>query len=299
MRNALLVAIGLATLTVSVMGCGDASSSSGIQRRTRAPAIPNDPSEEEGAVPDPDDAPNPNSEAPPSAPSNPGTSAGELGVTLSTATPATDLGTTLDINVTVEPKQGFKGDATLTATGLPAGVTAAFSPATVTLNTTPATAKLTITVPYTAVPSAPNTSIPLVVKATAGAVSATANANFKINPRVTLTIPVNSAALLAAGGGAKLVDGWGGPAFGSAPAELQTQVGNGITFVVKNADSTPRTVHGQNGFAHGDIAVPPGQNDPKSRVLNPANGTIASSGYLHGETNGTSVGFRVTVKQAQ
>jgi hypothetical protein len=298
MRNALLVALipvfAVAALSV---GCGDASST-GIQRSRGGAAIPNDPSEEEGALPDPDQPANPNSNAPPAAPSTPGTSAGQIGVTLSTATPATDLGTTTEITVTVEPKAGFTGQAMLTATGLPAGVTATFSPASVTLNTTPVTAKLTLDVPFTTIPSAPGAASAIVIKAASGAAEATANANFKVNPKVTMTIPVNSAALLAAGGGAKLVDGWGGPAFGSSPVTLQTQAGNGITFIVKNADSTPRQVHGQGGFPHGDIAVPAGEADPKSRVLDPANANINSSGYIHGATNGTSVGFKVTVNKA-
>jgi hypothetical protein len=304
MRNALLVALvpvfAVAALSV---GCGDAASTGGGIARNRGPSsttpvIPNDPSEEEGALPDADQPENPNSSSPAPPPATPGTTAGELGVTLSTATPATDLGTSIDITVTVEPKAGFKGEATLSATGLPTGVTATFSPASVTLNTTAATSKLTLTVPYTTLPSAPGAASAIVVKAASGAVEATANANFKVNPKVTLTIPVNSGALLAAGGGAKNIDGWGGPTFGANAQPLQTQAGNGITFVVKNLDSTPRTVHGQGGFPHGDGAVPVGGTDPKSRVLNPANGNINSSGYLHGVANGTAVGFKVIVNKA-
>lgn len=298
MRNVLLVAlVPVLALGVLSVGCGDASSSSGIQRRG-ARAIPNDPSEETADPGDPDQPANPNSTSTPSAPTTPGTTAGQLGVTLSTATPATDLGTSIDIDVTVAPMAGFVGQATLSASGLPAGVTAAFSPASVTVNTTPVTSKLTLTVPYTTVPSAAGAPSAIVIKATSGAAEATANANFKVNPKVTLTIPVNAAALLAAGGGAKKVDGWGGPSFGTAPVALSTQAGNGITFIVKNADSVPHHVHGQNGFPHGDGPVPAGAEDPKSRVLNPANANINASGYIHGEDNGTSVGFTVIVNKA-
>ena len=301
MRNALLVALVpiIALAGLSVGGCGDANSSTGIQqRRGGTPVIPNDPSEVEGATPDPDQPANPNSSTPPAPPSTPGTTAGQLGVTLSTATPAADLGTSLDVTVTVEPKAGFTGQATLTATGLPTGVTATFTPATVTVNTTPATAKLTLMVPYTTLPSAPGAVSAIVIKAASGATEATANANFKVNPKVTLTIPVNAAALIAAGGGAKNVDGWGGPTFGANAVPLQTQAGNGITFVVKNADSVAHQIHGQNGFAHGDIKVLAGAIDPKGRVLDPANANINSSGYIHGEANGTAVGFKVLVNKA-
>jgi hypothetical protein len=318
MRNALVVAV-VGLVTVCLAGCGDADTAGGGIPRGRstvgagsasgagsvsgaagsnAAGLPNDSSEEPGAPADADNPANPNSSSTPSAPATPGTTAGELAVTLSTATPSTDLGTSLDLTVTVEPKQNFKGEAALSVTGLPAGVVATFSPAKVTLNTTAAKSKLTLQVPYGTLPSAKDAASAIVVKAAAGAVEATANANFKVNPRVTLTIPVNAAALIAAGGGAQNVDGWGGPTFGANATPLQTQVGNGITFIVKNADSTPHEVHGQGGFPHGDVKVAPGGVDPKSRVLNPANGTINASGYIHGEANGTAVGFKVIVKPA-
>lgn len=301
MRNRLLIAIvGLATVT-TLVACGDASDSTGIQRGRGAyvPGPNDDPSDDPNAPKDPDSAPNPNATTPPAAPATPGTTAGQLGVALSNTTPATDLGTTIDITVTVEPKAGFTGQATLTATGLPEGATAAFNPASVTLNTTPVTSKLTVTVPYTAVPSAAGAASAVVVKAAAGAIEATANANFKVNPKVTMTIPVNSAALIAAGGN-KRIDAWAGPAFGTAPQPLKTQAGNNIVFVVKNNDSAPRTVHGNGGaagFAHGDGAVAPGATDPKVRAYGP--GTNAN-GYLHGETNnaGVAVGFGFTIVAA-
>ena len=299
MRNALLVALVpvLALTMVSVVGCGDASSSTGIQRSRGAGGIPNDPSEEPGAPAEPDQAPNPNATAPAPAPTTPGTTAAQLGVSLSTATPATDLGTSIDVTVTVEPKAGFTGEAALTATGLPAGVVATFLPASVTLNTTPVTSKLTLQVPFTATPSAAGAASAVVIKAASGAVEATANANFKVNPKITMTIPVNSAALLAAGGGAKNVDGWGSTVFGTAFAPLTTQAGNPIAVIVKNADSAAHIVHGNAGFVHGDTGnpVPPGGIDPKTRTL--AAG-VNTSGYIHGETNGTSVGFKIGVATA-
>lgn len=296
MRNALSLVLGVVALSFFA-ACGDASSSSGIQRR---PTIPQDPSEEEGAPsdPDPSSPANPNSSTPPAPPATPGTSAGSLEVALSTATPATDLGTSLDVVVTITPKAGLTGEIALSATGLPAGVTGTFAPATVTAGTAPATSKLTLTVPFTTVPSAPGAPSAIVVKATAGSTVATANANFKVNPQVTLTVPVNTTALLAAGGAPKNIDAWGGPTFGANAVALQTQAGNGITFIVKNLDSAPHLVHGQNGFPHGAAAIAPGAVDSKSRVLDPAAANIASSGYIHQELNGTAVGFKVLVNKA-
>jgi len=302
MRNALPLVLGVVALTF-LPACGDAgtATSGGSERR---PIIPQDPSEAPGAPkdPDPSSPANPNSNAPPAPPTTPGTTTGQLEVALSTATPATDLGTAIDVVVTITPKSGFTGQVALTATGLPTGVTGTFVPATVTANTTAVTSKLTLTVPFTTIPSAPGATSALVVKATSGATEATANASFKVNPKITLTIPVNTTALLAAGGGAKNVDGWGGPTFGSSPVALQTQGGNGITAVFKNLDSTPRQFHAD-GIAHGVGLIAPGAVDPKSRVLDPAAADIKGSGYIHNtgglnEGNGRVVGFQLIVKKA-
>jgi hypothetical protein len=298
MRNALLLAIvGIAT--VSLFGCGDASSSTGIQRNRAPKAIPaegDDVDHDPSDVDETTDPGNPNATTPPPPPATPGTVAGELGVTLSSAVPAADLGTTTEVTVTVEPKAGFTGAAALTVTGLPTGATGVFNPASVTLATAPVTSKLTITVPYTAVPSAAGTGTAIVVKAASGAIAATANANFKVNPKVTFNIPVNADALRAAGG-VRYVDTWGGPSFGTAPAPLSTQAGNGIVFVVKNNDSVGHIVHGSNGFAHGSTAtpIPPGGTDPLARTLNVG---ANASGYLHEGANTTSMSFRVTVAAA-
>jgi hypothetical protein len=307
MRNALLVAIPvLALASLSMIGCGDASSSTGIQRnRGPSAGIPaageaqtHDPNAPDEAA----DPANPNASTPPPAPATPGTVAGTLAVTVDNATPATDLGTSIDLTVTVEPKAGFKGEAGLTVTGLPTGATGTFAPPSVTLNTTPVTSKLTIKVAASTAPSAAGAASAIVIKATSPAVNggtateASANANFKVNPKITMTIPVNADAMRAAVG-TRYVDGWFGPMFGSAPAPLQTQVGNPIVVVVKNADSVPHIVHGNAGFVHGDTAnpVPAGGIDPKTRTLNPANGTLNTSGYLHEGANGTSESFRITV----
>jgi len=301
MRNALLVALlpVLALTTVSVIGCGDASSSTGIQRSRGGSAIPAPGSNEvhDPNAPDEEGDPvNPNASTPPPAPTTPGTAAGTLEVALSTATPATDLATKTDITVTVTPKAGFTGAVTLTATGLPTGATATFNPASVTLGAAPMTSVMSVTVPASATPSAAGAASAVVVKATAGAVEATANANFKVNPKITMTIPVNADAMRAAVG-VKYVDGWFGPVFGTAPAPLTTQAGNPIAVVVKNADSVPHIVHGNGGFPHGSTAtpVPPGAVDPLSRTL--AAG-VTTSGYLHEGANGTSVSFRISVNAA-
>ncbi len=304
MRNALLIAIGLAS--VSIIGCGDASSSTLQRGHGASSAIPatGDVQDHDPNAPDePADPANPNATSTPPPPATPGTVAGTLAVTVDNATPAVDLGGSIDLTVSVEPKAGFTGTATLSVTGLPTGATGTFAPATLTLAAAAMTSKLTIKVPAGTAPSAAGAPSAVVSTATApdatgGApVTATANANFKVNPKITMTIPVNADAMRAAVG-TRYVDGWFGPMFGSAPAPLQTQAGNPITVVVKNADSVSHIVHGNAGFVHGDTAVPvpPGGIDPKNRTLAPG---VMTSGYLHEGANGTSESFRITVNAAQ
>ena len=298
MRNALLLAIaGLATVTL--FACGDASSSTN-QRGVGGAAIPPEGTDQmhdpNAPSNQPADPVNPNATTPPKPPASTGTPAATLAVAVSTATPTADLGTATEIDVTITPKSGATGTATLSVTGLPTGATAAFVPPSVALGTTAVTSKLTITVPMTAAPSAAGAASALVITATDGAVVATANANFKVNPKINMTIPVNADALRAAVG-TRYVDGWGGAAIGTVPAPLQTQTGNPITVVVKNLDSVAHIVHGNAGFIHGDTANPvaPGQIDPKNRTLAPG---VNTSGYLHDGANGTSESFRITVNTA-
>ena len=300
MRNALSLLVGVASLSL-LAACGDASPSGGIARRPASALAggvdDGQPSDGETA-PDPG---NPNATTAPPAPTTPGQATGELGVTVSSATPAIDLGEQLEITVTVEPKSGFKGEAQLTLTGLPTGATGTFTPATVTLNTTPATAKLLLKVPVTAAPTAAGGSSPLVITAKAGAIAATANASFKINPKMKLTIPMNIDALRTTG--TLFLDQWG-PAFGANPTPLQTQAGNGIVVTVFNADSKAHIIHGNAGFAHGNTTagqeVQPNAFElvngaPRTRTFLPG---ASVNGYPHEGGAGASAGFRISVKAA-
>ncbi len=298
MRNALLLVVGL---SISIAACGDASSSSGIQRKPNpnlAGGVDDGLPADGEHAPDPG---NPNATTPPAAPGSPGQATGDIGVTVSSATPAADLGGQIEITVTITPKNSFKGDADLTATGLPAGATATFTPAKVTLNTTPMTAKLLLKVPVTAVPSATGASSPVVITAKSGAITATANASFKVNPALKLTIPMNIDALRSTG--TKFLDQWG-PTFGATPSALKTQAGNGIVVTVFNADSKLHIVHGNNGFAHGSTT--PGQEiqpnafelvngAPRTRTFVPGANV---NGYPHEGAAGASAGFQLSVAAA-
>lgn len=306
MRSALLAIVSVATLSVLSAACGDASSSTGAIRRGsgHAPAPGTAEEHDDGDEGDQSvDTGNPNADGSPSAPSSAGQASGEIAVTLSNTTPAADLGTKVEIDVTVEPKGGFTGDVDLSVAGLPDGASGTFNPIKLTLGAAAQTAKLTLDVPVTTVCSAPGQSSALVVtakSATDGSITATGNANFKVNPKMLLTIPMNIDALRAAGG-VKYIDQWG-EAFGTNQQALRTQAGNGIVVTVKNGDSKPHVVHGNNGFAHGDSGNPIPANSiemqngsPRLRTLNVG---VDSNGYMHEGGNGPSVSFRIKVASA-
>jgi len=299
MRSALL--LGLTVLTVATaLGCGDASTTSAYAGR-RSSAVAAGEHDPDDVGDQSEDDGNPNADSLPPPPATPGTATGQLGVTLSNATPAVDLGEQIDIDVTIEPKGGFTGAANLTLTGAAADTVATFAPATVTLGAAPVTAKLTLKVPVTAVPSPAAGSTALVVTATAGTVVATANANFKINPKVKLTIPMNIDALRTTG--TKFLNEWG-TAFGATPTALKTQAGNPIVVTVFNADNKTHIVHGNNGFQHGSTTagqeVQPNafemQNGaPRVRSLPPGANV---NGYPHEGGAGQSAGFQISVVAA-
>lgn len=287
----LLLASGL---VFSAVACGDASTSSGLARRGNSNPDVHDDADPGDTTSGP--AANPDGTKAPPAPANPGTSTGEFTVALSNATPQADLGTTLDLDVTIEPKNGFQGMADLSVTGLPQGATAAFSPAQVALNTTAVKSKLTLTVARDTVVS----TSPLVVTAKAGAVQATANANFKVNPKLTLVIPVNIDAMRAAVG-TRFIDAWG-TELGASNKALRTQQGNPIVVEVRNADSVNHIIHGANGFQHGDTGNPIAPNSMEMQNGAPRQRTLAvganATGYLHEGGNGPSVSFRIQVQAA-
>jgi hypothetical protein len=139
----------------------------------------------------------------------------------------------------------------------------------------------------------------LVITGKAGDITATANANFKIAPKVKLTIPVNIDALRAAG--TQYRDDWG-TAFGSSQKALKTQTGNGIVVTVFNADSKAHIIHGANGFAHGNTGAPIQPNAfemnngaVRTRTLNPG---ANANGYPHDGAQGAGASFRIKVEEA-
>lgn len=279
-----------------MFGCAAEEESSGTSRVRRGASTlaAGDDGEPSVGEHDVDDG-NPNADTLPGAPTTQGANAPQFTVTLSDAQPALGLGEAKDINVTVTPKNGFTGAVNIAVAGLPAGVTAA--PAVATVGAGPATAKITLKADATAAVTPEATPTALKVTGTAGTVSSTANANFKVAPKLLITIPMNVDALRAAQ--QTFRDDYAGPALGSKAAPLKTQAGNGIVFTVFNADSKQHIVHGAGAFQHGDTNNPIEPNafeiqngKTRTRTLNVGqNGT----GYLHEGAQGVGASFKISV----
>jgi hypothetical protein len=303
MRTALL-ATCLALASVA-FACGDAGSTTATSRRHNVdPGAPDDHDSSDPGSQDNGAPGDPNATKPPDAPTDPGKPSGSFDLALDNATPTGDLGAKTDIKVTLTPKAGFTGAATLTVSGLPTGVTGSFVPATINVSgAAPMTSTLSISVPVTTPTTGAGTPAAVVVTATAGQTVATANANFKVNAKLKLEIPLNVDALRQAN--VRYVDDWGaslvgGTAIGSAKSPLLTQTGNPIAVTVYNADSKSHIVHGQNGFAHGDTAnaIPAMSQELQNgapRVRNLAVG-VNAQGYPHEGTSGVGASFQIQVQ---
>jgi hypothetical protein len=240
------------------------------------------------------DVGNPNATSSPTAPTSAGVPAYNFALTLGSSTPSVALGEQTTIDVNVEPRNGFNGPVDVSVAGLPDGATA--DPLTVTPGSP---GKLVIKAALTAITTPSGGSSPLVITGRSGSLAATANANFKVAPKLTLTIPMNVDALRAA----QIIyrDEYGA-AFGSNQQALRTQDGNGIVVTVFNADSKAHVIHGANGFAHGDTGNPIQPNsfelsgaNPRTRTFGP--GTNAN-GYPHDGGNGQGASFRIKVVAA-
>lgn len=306
MRTALLLGLVTILASTSVVACAVETAETGTSRRPKTTrSTPTDEADDaegddEANGGDPTegstkvDTGNPNATTTPTAPATPGQAAAGFSIALDKDTPTVDLGKDTTINVTVTPKNGFTGTVTLAVEGLPAGVTAA--PASGTPGT-PIALKLTSAYDATVTPK--TTPAALTITATSGTEKATANANFKINPKVEVRIPVNAQALLAAGG--TVYRDEYGAAFGKNPATMKTQADNGIVLTIFNADSKQRVIHFPGSLGHGDANNPiqPGAyemqgGNVRQRTLKP--GTNAT-GYFHGDANGTAASFHLIVGQ--
>lgn len=292
----LLVFALTSALTVPVLGCGETEDSNQLSFRSsaRRGTPPAEGSTEDhdddvsGASPD---VANPNATTKPGAPASVGTPSYAFALALGSNTPVLGLGEQTEIDVTVQPKNGFNDPVEVSVSGLPDG--AAAEPLTVRPG---APGKLVIKAGLNTIATPPGGSSAVVVMGKSGTIAATANANLKIAPKVTLTIPMNVDALRAA---AITYRDEYGAAFGSNQQALRTQAGNGIVVTVFNADSKSHVIHGANGFAHGNTGAPIQPNAFEMDAGKPRTRTFApganANGYLHEGSNGQGASFRIKV----
>lgn len=302
MRTALILAFAAAFAATSV-ACAMEQADSGTSlrkpsKKSNSSSKDDDEDDEDVIVDDSvgntdiPDPTNPNANTSAAPPTGTGTAAPGFALTVDNATPTIDLASTTTMNVTVEPKNGFAGTVNITVEGLPPGVTAA--PASGAPGS-PIVVKLTSTTSAPVTPT--NGKVELTIKGASGDQTATAPANFKVLPKLLMTVPTNAQALIQAGG-THFVEGWGGEAFGEQAIPLKTQADNPIVVTVRNDDSTARTIHGDNGFKHGTASVAPGAIENLVRSFKPG---ANASGYLHGvktaqsQNAGVAVAFHLKV----
>jgi hypothetical protein len=249
------------------------------------------------------------------------TDPGPFAIALASSSPSVNLGEKVLLDVTITPVEGFNADLELTVSGLPIGVTAAPVRVVIDPNAATTTATIAINAAVTSFVTPKDTTVPITITAKkaapvidadagpadvdAGVVreeeetpAATATANFKVIPKVTLFIPKDVALLYDAPGGPLRAE-WG-EAFGPNNQPLRTQAGNGIVVSIFNNDTTAHIIHGPGGaFPHGDFDHPiqPSAFEMlngvvRTRTLNVGDTAV---GYVHGEPNSFNATFKIAV----
>ena len=104
---------------------------------------------------------------------NPGTGTPDFALSASPASVSANQGASATTTITETPASGFTGSVSLTASGLPAGVTAAFSP-----SSTTGTSTLTLTASSTATAGTASVTI----TGSSGSLTHTTNVNLTVNP---------------------------------------------------------------------------------------------------------------------
>lgn len=255
MRNLLtLVCLGIVSLSFA---CGDADSGSSTRRGSGTHFDPSNPDDDPGEQVDG----TPTAETPVTPPTTAATTTGSFTVAVDKNALSMDLNQKQTVTVTITPTGGFTGAVQLAVDGLPTGAKAVFTPASVTLGATPVTATAEITSAFS-----PGTSA-LTFKGTSGTQSATAAANMAMQPKITVTIPANVAALNAAANNTIL----------SSQFAADMKAGTVITFVNKSGANF--TVHSGGSIQHGNLLA-----DGASETRTPTMGS--STSYWHDPPQG-------------
>ncbi len=177
---------------------------------------------------------------------------GTISLTMTTSTDSIRLNESKDYKVTVMPENGFDGMVLLSVENAPAGVSATFNPPGATM-TAPAAQTLTLTL-KTDSGMTPAPSMPITIKATSGAISAT----------TTLTLTVTAELLVTSPNGVNVGSSTSPntSAFGATSIPvIQVAQGTKVTFV--NADSINHEIH-----SDGTLGI---QHEPGPLMANEAN----------------------------
>lgn len=226
-------------LSVSLAGClGDINTQPGDPGSPSPPANQNNGNQNQNPDPQPGGAADLGSAWDLAGPPSP---MGTISLSMTTSTDSIRLNESKDYKVTVLPENGFDGMVLLSVENAPAGVTATFNPPGATM-TAPAPETLTLTV-KTDSGMTPAQSMPITIKATSGAISAT----------TTLTLDVKAELLVMIPSGVNIGSS-SSPntsAFGATSIPvIQVAAGTKVTFV--NADSINHEIHsdGTLGIQH-------------------------------------------------
>jgi hypothetical protein len=211
---------------------------------------------------------------------------GSFAVAITSGTLSSELAMSTAIPITITPSGGFTGTITLSATGLPSGVTGTFAPTSVDVTgTAPATAMYTLDVPSTVTPT--TAAAALQITGTSGASTANAPLALTVQRKITITIPLNCEADNTAFGTTPIVINSGGI---SATSPIEVDFVNQDTSAA--AGHIVHSSNTANGFFHGDTAAPvlPNKSDAPRLVT----GTGDYPFYMHNEN--TSIGNTVSIK---
>jgi hypothetical protein len=206
-------------------------------------------------------------------------SSGSLTVTVDNASPSVDLLSSTVVNVTITPT-GFSGAVTLSTSGLSSDVTPSFDNANVTLSSsTAATAMLTLATLSSTVSGAR----PFTIVATSASGTDSAAVSLTVNPVITIDIPVNADANQGTASDPRT------DAFGAYPIMITAPAMFPVTVNFHNSDSTPHEIHADQpaqGFPHGAGLIASGANDTPRNVT--ASGTY--DWHLHDQNAATTIG---------
>lgn len=176
--------------------------------------------------------------------------------------PEIELRDSVELTVSISPN-GYSGSVALTLEGIPADVASELSATSVALG---GTETETVTLTLTSASDTVSGAFPFTIAATAADGEEMTAPTLTVLPAITITIPLNL------GGYASNPPDQ--TAFGDYPTRIKSipdlSAASPIRVRFFNADITPHRIHADapdDGFAHGDVDIPPNAFDPLVREV--------------------------------